>query len=94
MDRVILQVPMSKSLKEKAEAVARDEGFSSVQEIVRLILNKIAKKQISVSITAGEVIKLSPVARRRYKKIEEDIQKGRHIHKATDVDDFLKQLRS
>lgn len=94
-NRVILQVPMTKTLKEQAEAVASDYGFSSLQEIIRVLLHKLAKKTLDISIReTEEIIHLSPAAKKRYKKIEEDIQNNRNIYRAKDTEDFFKQLRS
>jgi len=39
-----------------------------------------------------EYVKLSPKAKRRYKKMEEDIKKGKNIYIATSTEDFFKQL--
>lgn len=50
MQRVILQVPMTRELKQKAEIASFDMGFSSLQEIIRVILNKLARKELSISI--------------------------------------------
>lgn len=94
MDRVILQVPMPKTLKLQAEAVASDYGFSSLQEIIRIILTKLSRREIIIDIIPPEYIKLSPAAKKRYKKMEEDIKHGRNVYYAKDADDFLKQLRS
>lgn len=50
MQRVILQVPISKELKHKAEIASSDMGFSSLQEIIRVIVNKLARRELSISI--------------------------------------------
>lgn len=50
MQRVILQVPMSKELKQRAEIVSFDMGFSSLQEIIRVIVNKLARRELSIGI--------------------------------------------
>lgn len=94
MSRVILQVPMSKTLRKQAAAVASDYGFSSLQEIVRVLLTKLSQRELSVSISEGEVVKLSPVVKKRYKIMTEDFKKGRNVYYAKDADDFLRQLRS
>jgi hypothetical protein len=39
-----------------------------------------------------EYVKLSPAAKKRYKKMEEDIKKGKNIYIATSTEDFFKQL--
>lgn len=95
MQRVILQVPMSKELKEKAEAVSFDMGFSSLQETIRVLLAKLSKKELSVRIEeVEEVVHLSKAAERRYAKITEDIKAGRNITKTKNVDELLSLLRT
>ncbi len=42
MSRTILQIPMTKELRAKAEAVAQEYGFSSLQETVRVLLHKLS----------------------------------------------------
>lgn len=93
--RVILQVPMPKSLKLQAEAAAADYGFSSLQEIIRVILHKLARKTLDISIQeTEEVTHLSPSAEKRYKKAIEDIKAGRNIYKPKNTDEFFKLLRA
>lgn len=95
--RVILQVPLSKSLKEQAEATASDYGFSSLQEIIRVLLKKLAKRELTLSVTQNneeEIVHLSPAAEKRYKKAVEDIKAGRNITKTENTDELLKLLRA
>ncbi len=96
MDRIILQVPMSKTLKEQAEKVARDEGFSSLQEIVRMILSKFAKKEIKVGIyeEKAEYVQLSPAAKKRYSRMRQDFKLGHNVFPAKSVKELLQQLES
>lgn len=54
MDTMILQVPISKTLKKQAEAVAREHGFSSLQESVRIFLKKLADRTITIDIGVKE----------------------------------------
>lgn len=76
--RTILQVPMSKELKEKAEAVSLDMGFSSLQETIRVILTKLSNKQLNIKVEEIEVIThLSKAAERKFKKAVEDIKTGK-----------------
>ena len=51
----ILQVPVDKEVKNKATAAAQRLGFSSLQEAVRLFLNKMAAQQLEIKF---EEIKL------------------------------------
>ena len=91
MDTTILQVPLSKGLKSNATDVAREYGFSSLQEIVRLFLAKLAKKELIVSI--GEApVKLSSKNDRRYQKMEEDYKKGKNIKEFSSVSDLMADL--
>ncbi len=96
MNTTTLQIPISKELKSSATAVAKEFGFSSLQEIVRVILNKLARKELTLEITPtpAEYIKLSPAAKKRYAKMTEDFKKSRNIFQAKDVDDLLKQLNA
>ncbi len=94
-NRVILQVPMSKTLKERAEAVSADYGFSSLQEIIRVLLHKLAKRTLDISIQeVEEITHLSSAAQKRYKKAITDIKKGKDIYKPKDTEEFFKLLRS
>ena len=93
MDKMILQVPVSRELKNKAEAVAKDYGFSSLQESVRLFLVKLAKRNIQFDIEPKEeYVKLSPAAMRRYAKMDEDFENNRNIYTAKNVDDLMRYL--
>jgi len=71
----ILQVPISKDLRDKADFAAEKMGFSSLQEAIRLFLNKVAKGDIN--ITFEETVQLSPRAIKRYNKIIEEIESGK-----------------
>lgn len=93
-NRVILQVPMSKSLKQQAEAVSADYGFSSLQEIIRIILTKLSRKEMTIDITPSEHIRLSPTAKKRYDKMTEDFRKGKNIKSFDNADDLIKDLHS
>ena len=96
MQRIILQVPMTKELKEKAETVSRDFGFSSLQETIRVLLTKLSKKELALRITDDTeyVEYLSPAAEKRYKKAVADIKAGRNIYKPKNKEEFFKLLRT
>jgi len=55
---------MSKDLKEKAQSASQDLGFSSIQEAIRVLVTKFAKKELSLKVTeeVEEVTRLSKVA--------------------------------
>lgn len=71
----ILQVPLDKKLRDQASYVASKMGFSSLQEIVRVFLNKIAVGKIN--LTFEEPVQLSPKAIKRYNKMIDEIESGK-----------------
>lgn len=94
MQRVTVQVPMSKDLKDKAEIASTDLGFSSLQEVIRVLLTKLSKREFDIKIeeTTEEITYLSKIAERKFKKAVEDIKAGRNITKTKSVDEFLNLL--
>lgn len=92
MSRTILQVPVNGALRREAEKQALSQGFSSLQEAVRIFLKKLAKGVIGISFEEEKVIQLSPRAIKRYDKISEDIRKGKNVYSATSVNDLMRQL--
>lgn len=95
MQRVVVQVPMPKELKEKAEIAASDLGFSSIQETIRVLLTKLSKREFSLKVEeVEEITHLSPAAERKFKKAVEDIKAGRNIYKPKNKKEFFALLRS
>ena len=90
MDKVTLQIPVSKTLRVKAEGAALDYGFSSLQEIIRVFMTKLAKGAIEVSFQ--EMVELSPKAEARYEEMGEDFSVGKNIHFAKSVGELKTQL--
>ncbi|OGD82940.1 hypothetical protein A2572_03655 [Candidatus Collierbacteria bacterium RIFOXYD1_FULL_40_9] len=83
----VLQVPMSKELREKATIAALAQGYSSLQETVRIFLTQLAEKKIETAFIAP--IKLSAKNEKRYQKILDDAKTGKNITSFASVDDFL-----
>lgn len=95
MQRVVVQVPMSRELKEKAQSVSLDMGFSSLQETIRLLLTKLSKRELTMTIEPlEEIAHLSKAAEARYAQAVRDIKAGRNITKTKNVDELLSLLRS
>ncbi len=92
MQRTVLQIPLSKELKISAEQAALDYGFSSLQEILRVIMRKLADKRLNINFGEEQVVHLSKKNEERYLKMTEDFEKNRNVYHAKDIDDFLKQL--
>ena len=90
MNRVVLQIPVSKTLRTKAEDTALDFGFSSLQEAVRVFLAKLAKRTIEVSFQ--ETANLSPRAKLRYQKMDEEFSLGRRTYSVKTVEELKNKL--
>lgn len=91
MNRTVLQVPMDTSLRKEAEREAMEQGFSSLQEAVRVFLKKLADKAIGLRFEEP-TIQLSQKAIKRYNRIDEDIKMGRNVYEARDAKDLMRQL--
>lgn len=92
MSKTILQVPVSKELKQKAENAATRQGFSSLQEPVRVFLTKLASNKLEVTIQ--ETVWLSQSAEKRYLKQTTDFEKNRNIISAKSVDELMAKLNA
>lgn len=87
----ILQIPINKNLRDQAASKAAKMGFSSLQEVVRIFLNKIAAGEINVAFE--ETVQLSPKAIKRYNKMIDEIESGKvKTQTFTDVGSLMKHL--
>lgn len=78
MNRTVLQIPINVTLRREAERAAESAGFSSVQEVVRVFLKKLASQTIDVSFYDKNLV-LSKKAEKRYSTMVQDIRKGKNI---------------
>lgn len=85
---------MDKTLKARATRAAKAMGFSSLQETVRLFLNKLARGAMHVELTSLDADEyVSPKALARYDKMIKDIKSGKEpVYGATSVKDLMNQL--
>lgn len=85
---------MDKTLKSRATRAAKAMGFSSLQETVRLFLNKLARGAMHVELTSLDADEyVSPKALARYDKLERDIKSGKEpVYGAKNAQDLLDQL--
>ncbi len=90
MNKTILQVPLNKQLKNDAEKIASLQGFSSLQEIVRVFLTQLASNK--VSITIQDNVHLSARNEKRYIEMTKDFESGKDIHSASDINDLVSKL--
>lgn len=89
MNRTILQVPINGVLRREAEEQALSQGFSSLQEAVRIFLKKLARGAIGITFNDKESVQLSARAIKRYNKISENFRKGKNVYTAKSVDDLM-----
>jgi len=75
-------------------SVAKDSGFSSLQEVVRLMLTKFARKEIGITFERFPAVRLSAKNDRRYAKMVNDFEEGKDIKTFNNVDDLMKDLTS
>lgn len=96
MNRIVLQVPMTPTLRSEAEKVARKQGYSSLQDAVRLYLHKLAREEVQVRIQEQfPPVQLSSRAIKRYNKMDKDIASGRvKLKSFNSVDELMKDLNS
>lgn len=92
MNRTILQVPLDKQLKNNAEKVASNQGFSSLQEIIRVFLTQLASNRLEVTIQ--ESVILSTKNEKRYRGMTNDFKSGKNNHSATNVNDLISKLNA
>ncbi len=91
MNSITLQVPINKRVRDQAALKAEKMGFSSLQEVIRLFLNKIAAGEVNFRFE--ETIQLSSRAIKRYNKIINEIESGKaQIASFTDVGSLMKHL--
>ena len=93
MSRTVVQIPLTTDLRDQAYAMAISQGFSSLQEAMRVILHKFVKGTLSVGVyTEPAPIQLSAKAIKRYNKMDADIAAGKNFKTAKNADDLMKQL--
>lgn len=90
MQRTVLQIPINRQLKNEAEQVAQAQGFSSLQEVIRVFLSKFAANKVEVTIQ--ESVRLSEKSEKRYLKETLDFKKGKNIRSAKNVNELMSQL--
>lgn len=91
--RTVLQVPMSRELRQGAEKQAIAQGFSSVQDAVRFLLKKLAQGVLDFTVKEEKTVQLSQRGIRRYNKMIDDIERGKVKTQAFhDVDSLMRHL--
>ncbi len=89
-NRVVLQIPISQTLRKNAEDAAFDFGFSSLQELIRVIMTKLAEGKLDFTFSERET--LSAKANARYTKLDEDFKNKKNVYKVSNVKSLIKDL--
>ncbi len=93
MNNTILQIPINKNVRDRAASKAEKIGFSSLQEVVRLFLNKIAIGEIDV--TFEPKITLSVKNDQRYWRMINEVKTGKVKTKTfSDINSLMGYLQS
>lgn len=94
--RAIIQVPINPVLKKNVEKKAQKDGFTSLQQVIRLFLSRYASGRLEVGFEEQfPPVQLSPKAIRRYNKIDRDIASGKvKLKSFNSVDELMKDLTS
>ncbi len=88
----ILQVPIDKSFRDEISVIAKNMGFSSLQDLVRFTLHQI-KSQTLVPSLINPSYQLSHKALSRYNKLTKDVVAGKNVTKSfAKVDDMIDYL--
>ena len=77
--RTNLQIPLDKSLRDNAAAVAYEQGFSTLQDAVRVFLTQLAQKKVAITIsqqTPDEILtpKQEAVLTKKYQRALKSIK--------------------
>jgi antitoxin component of RelBE/YafQ-DinJ toxin-antitoxin module len=95
MQKVVVQVPMDRKLRDSAQRVAEEYGFSSLQEVIRLFATKLSKRQISVDISDAEYLSSEEdkILQKKYALFLRDKKRG-GTYKARSAKEMIGQLTS
>ena len=91
MNNTVIQIPISKQLRQQSETAANQAGFSSVQEVIRVFLCQFSQQKIVLNFD-NPGIKLSPENEKKYLKIISDLQKNKNITSTKSPDDFFTKI--
>jgi len=87
-----LQIPVKEDLRDRAMKVAEEQGFSSLQEAVRIFLGQFAARKISITFTNTDM--LSSKNERRYARMIHDVKLGKtKTKKFHDVASFMEHMQ-
>jgi len=98
MNKTILQVPVSVTLRDQASAIVQNEwGLSSLQEALRLHMKQIVNRTIHLTTMseAPEILtpKQEAILTKQYQKVKAELKSG-HGFTSSSADELMKYLEN
>ncbi len=91
MNTIVLQIPLNKNLRDKAKKVAEDQGFSSLQEAVRIFLNSFSKRDVEFGFHS--TVEIFSKNETRYNRMVAEVRSGKVKTKSfSNPQDFTRYL--
>ncbi len=96
MARVVIQTPVTAQLRHEAEQAAREQGYSSLQDAIRMYLQKLARREVWVQLQGKfPPVQLSEKAVKRYDRLTRGITSGEvKLTSFNTVEELVKDLHS
>jgi len=92
MNTTTLQIPINQQMRIRAARVAEKQGFSSLQELVRVFLRQLIMNKVHVSFSTSSVV-LSDKNDERYAKMIADVKSGKSkTKKFSNIDKLMNYL--
>lgn len=94
MSRTVVQIPVSTDLRDSAHQMALSQGFSSLQEALRVIMHRFSSGTLRVDVYSEPApVKLSAKAIKRYDQMTKDFQSGKNMSKVANIEELMAQLK-
>lgn len=94
MSTSTIRLQLGETELHQAHKLAKEWGFSSVEEALREFIKRFLSKSGTISSQKIEYITLTKKAQLRYKQMAKDSDENKNIHVARSVDEFLAQLNA
>lgn len=93
-----LHIPINKTVKDKAETVVKEQGYSSLQEVIRVLVFALASGNVKTTFIPTEMTQVLTSAQEkilnlREQETREAIRKGK-THTATKVKEMMSILEN
>ena len=91
-----LHVPLNKETKRRAEEKAKEQGYSSLQEVIRVFISSFAKGEVKPFFILSEPVQILTQEQETYfdkreKEVKQAIKQGK-AHRVHTVKDMLEVL--